>query len=77
MYRMSLLKHPVLLLDFNGTSFYTTYFLRILMPNLMKIRLLGVELLVDGRTDRQDKANSRISQFFFRAYILFFKKIIF
>ena len=43
----------------------------------MKIRLLGVELLVDGRTDRQDKANSRISQFFFRAYILFFKKIIF
>ena len=39
------------------------------MPNLIKIRPVGAELLhVDGQTDKHDEANSRFSQFCESAY---------
>jgi len=38
------------------------------MPNFIKIRPVGAELLhADGRTGRQDEPNSRSSQFFPKA----------
>jgi len=37
------------------------------ISNLMKVLFMGAEFHEDGRKERHDEANSRFSQFYFRA----------
>ena len=57
-------KCPLFLSDFNETVIFFDRFLEnSQMSNFMKIRQVGAGFHVGGRTDRQDEANSRLSQF--------------
>ena len=57
-------KYPLFLSYFNETFFLDGFSTNIQIKNLMNILPVGAELLhADRRTDRHDKANSRISQF--------------
>jgi len=62
-------KCPLLLLEFNEISLFTTDYGKIITCQIfMKIRPVGLQLFyADGRKDRQDKANTRVSQFCSRA----------
>jgi hypothetical protein len=59
-------------------DFYRQIFEKYL--NLMKIRPVGAELFyADGRTDRHDNPNSRLFQFYDRAYelhVLLYNRIV-
>jgi len=58
-------KYPLFLSNFHETLIFWTDFRRnAQISNLMKIRLVGAELLyADGQTYGHDKVNNRLSQF--------------
>ena len=63
-------QYPSLLSDLNETSVFSTIVKKKnpQISNFMDICPVGAELFyADGRTDRQDEANSRFSQLYERA----------
>ena len=62
-------QYPSFLSDLNETSIFSTIVLKNpQISNFMEICPVGAELFyADGRTDRQDEANSRFSQLYERA----------
>ena len=47
----------------SNVNFLDIFSKNIQISNLMKIRLVGAEFIVDRQTDRHDEANGRFSQF--------------
>ena len=53
-----------ILVTFNGTLIFLTYFRKILVSNFMKIHPLGFELFhADGQLDTHNRTNSRLRNF--------------